>query len=120
MRPYGQWGSSSLKFVLFDRDKAEAGPPERLLAGRIERIGLPDAGATVSGPDGQVWETWPVNAPDLGAAAEVLIALDRPGSRPLAGRDSGRLDPWIDPAPSPPDPEQELDHGKTARSRASP
>jgi acetate kinase len=67
-------GSSSLKSALFDRKKAEAGSPERLLAGRIERIGLADAQATVSGPDGQVWKTWPVTTPDLGAAAEALIA----------------------------------------------
>jgi acetate kinase len=66
-------GSSSLKFALFDRKSAPNGSPERLLAGRIERIGLPDARASVTGPDGQMRETWPISAPALGAAAEVLI-----------------------------------------------
>ncbi len=66
-------GSSSLKFALFDGKSIPANSPERLLTGRIERIGLPDARASVSGPDGSVWENWPVSASDLGAAAEVLI-----------------------------------------------
>ena len=72
-------GSSSLKFALFDGKSAPANSPERLLTGRIERIGLPDARASVSGPDGSVWETWPVSASDLGAAAEVLIVNHESG-----------------------------------------
>jgi acetate kinase len=66
-------GSSSLKFALFEWKPSPESDLERLLAGRVERIGLPDARALVSGPDGKVRETWPVNARDLGAAAQVLI-----------------------------------------------
>jgi acetate kinase len=66
-------GSSSLKFALFDGNVTAKTAPERILAGRIERIGLPDARATISGPDGKVWETWPASASDLGAAVERLI-----------------------------------------------
>ncbi len=42
-------GSSSLKFALF----TAADPPERLLAGRIERIGLPGPRLTVSEAGGR-------------------------------------------------------------------
>jgi acetate kinase len=66
-------GSSSLKFALFDRTLTEGNSPVRRLAGRIERIGLPDARATVAGPDGKVWDEWSASVPDLAAAAEVLI-----------------------------------------------
>ncbi len=38
-------GSSSIKFALFET----GGRPERTLAGRIERIGLPEATFTVKG-----------------------------------------------------------------------
>src|SRR5580698_3943455 len=79
-------GSSSLKFAVFDWQMTAENLPERLLAGRIERIGLPDARATVVGPDGQERETWPVTAPDLVGAAEVLIGWveKHVGSRALA------------------------------------
>jgi acetate kinase len=66
-------GSSSLKFAIFDESSARANRPDRLVKGRIERIGLADARAIVFGPDGQQRETWPVSAADLGAAAEVFI-----------------------------------------------
>jgi acetate kinase len=66
-------GSSSLKFAVFAEKSPANHLLERLVAGRIERIGLPDARATVSSPDGQLRDTWPVNAPELGAAAEALI-----------------------------------------------
>jgi acetate kinase len=81
-------GSSSLKFALFDYQQAHAGSSlERVIAGKIERIGLPDACVTVSEPDGKVRETWTVTAPDLGASAEVLITwLDKHvGREALAG-----------------------------------
>jgi acetate kinase len=68
-------GSSSLKFAVFDHQQAQAGSPERLIAGKIERIGLPDARVTLSGSDGKVQETSQVSAPDLGASAEVLITV---------------------------------------------
>ena len=63
------------------------GSPELVWAGRIERIGLPDSRAKVAGPDGQNNETWPVSAPDLGTAADVLIDwLDKNvGRAALAG-----------------------------------
>jgi acetate kinase len=80
-------GSSSLKFAVFAHQQAQAGSPERLIAGKIERIGLPDARVTVAGPDGKVGQTWPVTAPDLASSAEVLITwLDRHvGCEALAG-----------------------------------
>jgi acetate kinase len=66
-------GSSSLKFALFDQKSVAATWPERRLSGRLERIGLSDPKATVWGPDGRIWDTWPASVADLGAAAEVLI-----------------------------------------------
>ena len=57
------------------------------MTARIERIGLADARATVTGLDGLEPETWPVSAPDLGAAAEVFIEWleKRVGCKALAG-----------------------------------
>jgi acetate kinase len=80
-------GSSSLKFAVFEWKSTANSSPERLLAGRIERIGLPDAKATVSGLDGQKPESWPVSASDLGSAAQVLIdsVEKHVGSAALAG-----------------------------------
>jgi acetate kinase len=66
-------GSSSLKFAVFAEKSPANHSLERVVTGRIERIGLSDARATVSKSDGQLRDTWPVNAPDLGAAAEALI-----------------------------------------------
>ena len=80
-------GSSSLKFALFDGNSTATRSPARHLAGRFERIGLPDARATIGGPDGKVWERWPASVPDLGAAAEGLIdwLKKHVGTEALAG-----------------------------------
>jgi acetate kinase len=80
-------GSSSLKVALFGGNLTEPSRPERLVTGRIERIGLADARATMCGPEGQKAETWPVTAPDLGAAAEVVIdwVVKYVGCEALAG-----------------------------------
>ena len=61
-------GSSSLKFALF----TAADPPERLLEGRIERIGLPASALTVSEAGGRS-ESHRFEAPDHIAAARTLI-----------------------------------------------
>lgn len=66
-------GSSSLKFAIFDGKATAANSPSRLLAGRIERVGLPDSRVVVCGPEGEVWDTWPASVPDLMAAAQTLI-----------------------------------------------
>ena len=68
-------GSSSLKFAVFDHGQRHAGSPQCVMAGKIERIGLPDARLTVSGPDGKAIETSNVDVSDLGTSAEVLVAL---------------------------------------------
>jgi acetate kinase len=80
-------GSSSLKFAVFDYQQAHTGSPERLIAGKIERIGLPDARVTISGPGGKVTETSNVDVSDLGASADLLITwLDKHvGCEALAG-----------------------------------
>jgi acetate kinase len=66
-------GSSSLKFALFDWKPSAGQDLEPVAAGRIERIGLADARAVIKAPSGGKDESMPVNAPDLGAAAEGLI-----------------------------------------------
>jgi acetate kinase len=66
-------GSSSLKFALFQCNSSGGVKLERVAAGRIERIGLPDARVVVSDSAGKVIENRPISAPDLAAAAEVLI-----------------------------------------------
>jgi acetate kinase len=69
-------GSSSLKFALFPQT---AEPRTRaLLKGRVERIGLADARAVVTPPEGGAVQVVSVEAPDLGSAADWLIDwLDR-------------------------------------------
>ncbi len=62
-------GSSSIKFALFKPDDAL----ERMLEGRIERIGLPDASLRVQGVDAEDNFTRPVRAPDHKAAVAVLM-----------------------------------------------
>jgi acetate kinase len=58
-------GSSSVKYALFDRNE----PPARLMSGRVERIGTPEARLVVAGQgDGRR-----VEALDHGAAARVVI-----------------------------------------------
>jgi acetate kinase len=64
-------GSSSLKFALFHL--GAGAPPERFGSGRIERIGLPDARASVSGPSVPALENVTVSAPNLPAAVGWLI-----------------------------------------------
>jgi acetate kinase len=87
-------GSSSLKFALFKLENEREKTPRRVLWGRIERIGLTGAQASVTRADTDEEReeekppaTWPVDAPDLGAAADVLIGwLDRQvGTDQIAG-----------------------------------
>lgn len=62
-------GSSSIKFALF-----ETGPDlPRILAGRIERIGLPDAQFTVKSTSKEHNFSRPVNAPDHTTAVNILM-----------------------------------------------
>src|SRR4051794_16261680 len=61
-------GSSSLKFALF----APADRPERLLSGRVERIGMPGARLIVAEVNHQR-EDSEVEAPDHGAAVGMMI-----------------------------------------------
>ncbi|HEV3163368.1 MAG TPA: acetate/propionate family kinase [Isosphaeraceae bacterium] len=62
-------GSSSLKFAIFKRNDR----PERLWAGRVERIGHADALLVVGKADGSGWEDRRVEAPTQGAAARLVI-----------------------------------------------
>jgi acetate kinase len=62
-------GSSSLKFALFE----SADPPARLLSGKFEKIGLPDARLVVAEAADGAREDRRVEAPDQGTAAGVLI-----------------------------------------------
>jgi len=62
-------GSSSLKFAVF---RAGA-PPGRVLAGKVERIGRPDATLTVGAPDGGAAERRAVAAPDHAACVPLLV-----------------------------------------------
>ncbi len=62
-------GSSSIKFALFDA----AGSLERVLAGAIERIGLPDASLRVKGADKADNFSRPIAAADHTAAVGVLM-----------------------------------------------
>ncbi len=62
-------GSSSIKFALFEADR----PLRRLVAGAIERIGLPDARFQVKGLNPVDDFSRPVTAPDHAAAAGALM-----------------------------------------------
>jgi acetate kinase len=62
-------GSSSIKFALFDA----AGSLERVLAGAIERIGLPDASLRVKGTDQADNFSRSIAATDHAAAVGVLM-----------------------------------------------
>ena len=66
-------GSSSLKFAVYDLESTWAGSPRRMGRGRIERIGQPDARMTAQLTGEQEAQVWGVTAPDLGAAAGLLI-----------------------------------------------
>ncbi|MGP0064124.1 MAG: acetate/propionate family kinase [Isosphaeraceae bacterium] len=69
-------GSSSLKFAVFPLELPD--PPQPLLAGRIERIGLPDARAVITRSVEPAPEPMTVHAPDLSTALAWLIDwLDR-------------------------------------------
>ena len=62
-------GSSSIKFALFEiRDSLR-----RILEGRIERIGLPEAALTVKGSEPADNFSPPVAAPDHAAAVGLLL-----------------------------------------------
>ncbi len=64
-------GSSSIKFSLFRADR----PPARLLAGRIERIGLPDTAISVTRGSGPEVARRTIQAADHAACLEPLIRL---------------------------------------------
>jgi acetate kinase len=67
-------GSSSLKFALFEARTHAGDRPARLLTGQIERVGFESARATVAEMPGGAQQVWQVDAPDLGAAADVVIS----------------------------------------------
>lgn len=62
-------GSSSIKFALFET----GGPLKQMLAGEIERIGLPGAALRVKGSNPADDFSGPVTAPDHMAAANALV-----------------------------------------------
>src|SRR5512142_364857 len=62
-------GSSSIKFALFEADSSM----KRLLDGKIERIGKPDAHMSVKGQQPSDSYSQPVTAPDHQAAVAVLM-----------------------------------------------
>jgi acetate kinase len=62
-------GSSSIKLALFEADHSL----RRILEGKIERIGLPEATFTLRGLDKAENFSWEVTAPDHTAAAAVLM-----------------------------------------------
>jgi acetate kinase len=66
-------GSSSLKFALYDFESSLAGSPRRVLGGMIERIGLPDARMSVKRDGRTEADAWPISAPGLRAAVDLLI-----------------------------------------------
>lgn len=62
-------GSSSIKFALF----APGEPPRRMLAGEVERIGLPNAFLKAEGENGEPARQEPIDAADHRRAVERLI-----------------------------------------------
>jgi len=62
-------GSSSIKFALFETGADLA----RILEGRVERIGLPDAQLTVKSTSKRDNFSWAVKAPDHVAAVNILM-----------------------------------------------
>jgi acetate kinase len=62
-------GSASIKFALFEVSDSL----QRILAGQVERIGLPDANLRVKGVDPQDNFSRPVTAPDHKAAVGILM-----------------------------------------------
>ncbi len=75
-------GSSSLKFALFQSDQAL----ERVLAGKFERIGQPNAQLKITKQSGADPESRSVDAPDHAACIETLAQLlvEQTGSDPIA------------------------------------
>jgi acetate kinase len=61
-------GSSSIKFAVF----TAADPPERLLAGALDRIGLPNSSLTIRDSHGTA-DSRPIDAPTQTHAAHVLL-----------------------------------------------
>ena len=66
-------GSSSLKFAVYEIDSAARGSPRRTASGMVDRIGLADARMTARRVPDQKATAWNVEAPDLAAAADLLI-----------------------------------------------
>jgi acetate kinase len=62
-------GSSSIKFALFD----DGDPPQLILSGQIERIGLPSPTLTTREKAGRASPPQPIEAPDHERAAKRLI-----------------------------------------------
>ena len=93
-------GSSSLKFAVF----AAAGPVERVLSGRIERVGLEGSRLVVGEAGGRPREEREVVAPDQAAAALLVLeqvergpglaAIAAVGHRVVHGGDR-----FVEPAP---------------------
>jgi acetate kinase len=80
-------GSSSLKFALYEVASAVGGSPRRTTSGIVERVGSSGASMTArAAPDAQA-STWHVTAPDLAAAADLVIdwILQTAGRQSLAG-----------------------------------
>jgi acetate kinase len=62
-------GSSSIKFALFERGE----PPQRILSGSVDRIGLPGAVLRFKGLAREEERSQPVQAPDHTAAVSALM-----------------------------------------------
>jgi acetate kinase len=62
-------GSSSIKFALFHLESS----PQRIVEGKIERIGLPESTFWVKGLNGTEGVSQQVDAPNHAAAAEILM-----------------------------------------------
>jgi hypothetical protein len=78
-------GSSSLKFAIFGRERAELAPARGECSGSIERISLSDAQARVIG-SADAQDPWPVGARDLGPAAGRLDRKEQPWPLDCHGR----------------------------------
>ena len=63
-------GSSSIRFAMYETDKA----PCRRLAGKIDRIGSRGASLTLEGPGGKPQAPRLLRAPDHPAAAGALLS----------------------------------------------
>ena len=81
-------GSSSIRFALFEA----GGPLRRILEGKVERIGLPEATLRVKGLSTADNFSRPVAAPDHTAAVGVLMdwIVERIGRSELSCRGTSR------------------------------